>query len=174
MIMRPALRKLALIAHITASVGWLGAVVAYLALDVTVRNSQDAQTLRAAYLAMGLIIRWAIVPLAFGSLTTGLVSSLGTRWGLFRNYWVLFKLVLTLIATIVLLNETQTVSYMASVAADPTTSDEVLRSMGSTLVHSIGGLVVLLLTMILSVFKPRGVTRYGWRKQQEERKASQP
>ncbi len=174
MTLTPGLRKFALTAHITVSVGWLGAVVAYLALDVAALTNQDALTLRASYIGMDFIIWWAIVPLAFASLLTGLIVSLGTPWGLFRHYWVMFKLLLTILATVVLLNETQTISYMASVAADMTTSSDDLRALGSTLVHSVGGLVVLLLIMILSVYKPRGVTRYGWRKQQEERKESQP
>jgi hypothetical protein len=31
-------------------------------------------------------------------------------------------------------------------------------------------MVVLLVVMWLNVYKPRGLTAYGWRKQQEERK----
>lgn len=43
-----------------------------------------------------------------------------------------------------------------------------LRTLGSTLVHSVGGTVVLLVNMWLNVYKPRGLTPYGWRKQQEQ------
>lgn len=174
MTMTPHLRKFALAAHIASSVGWIGAVAGYVALDVAAATSRDAQTLRAAYLAMGLIARYVIVPLAFVSLLTGLVMSLGTKWGLFRHYWVLISLLLTVIATVVLLVETQTIGYFADVAADPTTSGDDLRALGSTLVHSVGGTVVLLVILMLNVYKPRGMTRYGWRKQHERRKASQP
>jgi hypothetical protein len=169
MIMTPRLRKFALAAHITLAVGWIGAVAGYIALDVAAATSQDAQTLRAAYLAMELIAWYVIVPLALASLLTGLVMSLGTKWGLFRHYWVLISLLLTIIATIVLV-ETQTISYFADIAADPTTSSDDLRALGSTLVHSVGGAVVLLVILVLNVYKPRGMTRYGWRKQQEERR----
>ncbi|MCI0579197.1 MAG: DUF2269 domain-containing protein [Chloroflexi bacterium] len=169
MTMSPPLRKFALTTHITFSVGWIGAVAAYLALDVTVATSQDAQTLRAAYLAMELIARYAIVPLAFASLLTGLVMSLGTKWGLFRHYWVLISLLLTIFATFVLLSEMRTISSFADIAADPTTSSDDLRSLGSTLVHSVGGTVVLLVIQVLNVYKPPGLTPYGWRKQQEQR-----
>lgn len=108
-----------------------------------------------------------VVPLAIASLVTGLVMSLGTRWGLFRHYWVLISLVLTVLATVVLLAETRTVGAYADIAADPSTSIEALRAMGSTLVHSVGGMAVLLVILVLNVYKPRGVTRYGWRKQHE-------
>lgn len=171
MTMTPGFRKFALTVHLTTSVGWIGAVAAYLALDVTVATRQDAQTLRAAYLAMEWIASWAIVPLALASLLTGLVMSLGTRWGLFRHYWVLISLVLTIVAVIVLQSETQTISRMAAIAADPTTSSDELRALPSTLVHSVGGTVVLLVIQVLNVYKPRGLTPYGWRKQQEERRA---
>lgn len=125
--------------------------------------------LRAAYLAMELIASWAIVPLALASLLTGLVQSLGTPWGLFRHYWVLISLLLTIFATLVLLSETQQISRLAAIAADPTTPGDELRALPSTLVHSVGGTLVLLLITVLNVYKPRGLTPYGWRKQREER-----
>jgi uncharacterized membrane protein len=167
--MSPGIRKFALAVHLTLSVGWMGAVAAYIALDVSTVTSQDAQALRAAYLSMESIARSVIVPLAFASLLTGLVMSVGTKWGLFRHYWVLISLVLTVIATVVLLSETQTISYLAEMAADPTTSNDELRALPSTLPHSVGGTVVLLAVLVLNIYKPRGLTRYGWRKQHERR-----
>jgi len=169
--MAPRLRKFTLAAHIALSVGWIGAVAGYIALDVAAANSQNAKTLRACYLAMELIAWYVIVPLAIASLLTGLVISLGTKWGLFRHFWVLISLLLTIIATVVLLVETQTINYFADVAADPRTSDDDLRALGNTLVHSVGGTLVLLVILVLNVYKPRGMTRYGWRKQHVKRPA---
>jgi uncharacterized membrane protein len=174
MTMPPRLRKFALAAHLIASVGWIGAVAAYIALDVVAATNQDTQTLRAVYLAMELIARYVIVPLAIASLLTGIVMSLGTKWGLFRHYWVLISFLLTMIATVVLVLETQTISYFADRAADPTASSDDLHALANTLVHSVGGTVVLLVILVLNVYKPRGMTPYGWRKQQEERRALQP
>jgi membrane-bound metal-dependent hydrolase YbcI (DUF457 family) len=167
--MSPGVRKFALAAHLTLSVGWMGSVAAYIALDVSTATSQDAQTLRAAYLSMESIARNVIVPLAFASVLTGLVMSLGTKWGLFRHYWVLISLVLTIIATLVLLGETQTISNLAASAADPKTSNDELRALPTTLSHSVGGTVVLAVVLVLNLYKPQGLTRYGWRKQQERR-----
>src|SRR5215207_11105088 len=118
MILPPRLRQFALTAHVTASVGWLGAVVVFLALAVVGLTSQDAQTVRGAYLVMEPAAWFVLVPLAFASLLTGLVSSLGTAWGLFRHYWVVFKLLINVFATIVLLNYMETFRLMAGVAAD--------------------------------------------------------
>jgi len=173
MIMPPALRKFALATHLTCSVGWVGAVAAYLTLDVTVATSQEPQLLRAAWIAMGLVVSWAIVPLALASVLTGLIMSLGTKWGLFRHWWVLISLVLTVVATLVLLSEAGLISRFAAVAADPATSDQELRALPNTLPHSIGGLVVLLVVQVLNIYKPQGMTPYGWRKQQEERESLQ-
>lgn len=167
--MTPSVCKGALTVHITTAVGWVGAVAAYIALDVVTATSQDAQTLRAAYLAMDTIARYVIVPFAFASLSTGIVMSVGTTWGLFRHYWVVISLLLTIAMTIILLLEMQTIRSLADMAADPATSSGDLRGMESTLVHSVGGTVVLLVIVVLNVYKPRGLTPYGWRKQQAER-----
>ncbi len=101
MTMGRRLRKHVLFAHVVSSVGWVGAVIAYLALVGAALTSGDAQTVRAAFIAMEVTF-FALVPLALAALLTGVVQSLGTTWGLFRHYWVLFKLGLTVLATVVL------------------------------------------------------------------------
>jgi hypothetical protein len=171
MIMPPRLRKFALAVHVTASVGWIGAVVAYLALGVSAVTSQDTQTVRAAWIAMELTGWLAIVPLALAALLTGLIMSLGTTWGLFRHYWVLITLGLTILATIVLLLHMPTVSALADVARVADGAD--LGRLGGDLFHPGAGLLVLLVITVLNMYKPRGVTPYGWRKQHEQRKALQ-
>lgn len=165
MLMSPRFRKVVLTAHVATSVGWIGAVLVYLALDLTAVTGQDIQTVRAAYIAMDVTVRLVVVPLALASVLIGIVNALGTTWGLFRHYWVLVKLLLTVFAAAVLLMERGTVGHLAGAAAsgaDP-------RGLPGTLVHSIGGLVVLLVIVSISVFKPRGVTRYGWRRAGEQR-----
>jgi hypothetical protein len=171
MTMPPALRKFALAVHLTCSVGWVGAVAAYLALDVSVATSHDPQTVRSAWIAMGLVVGWAIVPLAVAALVTGLVMALGTKWGLFRHWWVLTSLLLTTGATLVLLSESSVIGDAAAIVADPTTSTDQVLALPPTLPHSIGGMAVLLVVQVLNVYKPQGLTRYGWRKQNEERRA---
>ncbi len=170
--MAPGLRKLALTAHVTASVGWLGAVVAYLALVIAALSSRDTSTVRAVWTALEVTIRFAIVPLAVAALLSGLVQSLGTEWGLFRHYWVLFKLMLTCIATAILLLHLPTVSSLAGVAS--ATDHAGLTGLRGELLHAGGGLLVLLITTVLAVYKPRGLTPYGWRKVHERRALSAP
>jgi hypothetical protein len=168
--MTSGLRKLVLTAHITFSVGWIGAVAAFLALAIAGLTSQNVQMVRVAYPAMELTARLVIVPLAFASLLSGVVQALATPWGLFRHYWVLAKLLLTTFATIVLLKKMSLIGYAARRATETPLSSADLRGAGMPLVvHAAGGILVLLVVTILSVYKPWGLTRYGRRKQQERR-----
>jgi hypothetical protein len=164
MTMTPRLRKLALTAHVTSSVGWLGAVAGFLALAVAALRSQYPETVRAAYVAMELTGWYVIVPLCLGALLTGLVMSLGTPWGLFRYYWVLLKFLITVIAALILFGFTQTLGSLGELAANRALSVEQLRNLNqSPALHSGGGLLALLVTTILAVYKPWGMTRYGLR-----------
>jgi hypothetical protein len=169
MTMTPRLRKFALTAHVTASVGWLGALAGFLALAVASLIGQDAQTVRAASVAMGVTTWFVILPLCVVSLITGLVQALGTPWGLFRHYWVLAKFLLIVLATIVLVLKLEPISYLAGAAAATTLSSADLTGLRLLLmVHAGGGLLVLLAATTLGVYKPRGMTRYGMRKQREQ------
>lgn len=161
--MSPAIRRAALTAHVSSSVAWLGAVVGSLALAIVGLVSEDVERVRAVYLTLE-VLGWAVlVPLSVASLVTGLVQSLGSRWGLLRHYWVLIKLLMNVTATVVLLMYTQTLSYLAGVAAR--SSNLATLQSPSAVVHSSAALALLLVATTLSVYKPRGLTRYGQRKQ---------
>lgn len=166
--MTSAFRKLTLTAHVTSSVGWLGAVLAYLAIAIAGLTSADPQMVRAAYLVTALIGWLVIVPLSFAALLTGLVQSLATEWGLFRHYWIASKFVLTVSGMVVLLIHMQTVNRMARIAVETSLSGGDHHRMRMQLVvHAAGGLLVLLTTTVLSIYKPWGRTPYGRRKQRE-------
>ena len=126
--MSPGVRKFALTLHVTASVGWLGAVMVFLGLAIIGLISESDQTVRGAYLVMEPAGWWVLLPLAIASLLTGPIQSLGTSWGLFRHYWVHFKLVITCIATGILLMYMQTFRFMAGAAADPGIELDHVRS----------------------------------------------
>ncbi|MCX5302724.1 hypothetical protein OG304_04560 [Streptomyces sp. NBC_00160] len=164
MAMSPRQRKFALTAHVTASVGWLGAVAVFLALAVAGVTSQDAQRVRAVYIAMEVAGWYVIVPLCFASLLTGVVSSLGTTWGLLRYYWVAVKLVITVLATGALLLHMPPISHIARAAAGPGWSGGELQGLRTQLVVQSGAAVlVLLAATALSTYKPQGRTRFGRR-----------
>jgi hypothetical protein len=156
----PPIRKTLLTVHVATSVGWLGAVAAYMVLNVPALTATDDRVARAAYLMMEPVLLYAVVPLAVLSFTSGVVQALLTPWGLFRHYWVLISLLATGFAFVVLILHIPAVSEMAEGASDPTADVAVL---GGDLVHSVGGALVLLLPLVLNIFKPRGLTPYGWR-----------
>ena len=166
--MTPRFQKLALLAHITFSVGWFGAVVPYLALAIAGLTSRDIQLVRSAYLSMELIGWYVIVPFSFAALLSGLIQSLFTQWGLFRHWWILAKLALTIFAVLILLQHMRDVSRIAHMAQGTMLSSADFRP---DLVHASGGLLVLLAAMTLSVFKPWGMTPYGRRRVFSPRKS---
>ncbi len=150
-------RKLCLVLHVGTSVGWLGGVTATLSLAATALFADDAGTARSSYSAIETIAWRVLVPLSLGSLGTGLVQAAGGRWGLLQHYWVVAKLLINVLASGVLLLYLQTLERLANAAA---------RNHGdpSPLLHSGAALVLLAVALVLSVYKPRGLTRYGWRK----------
>lgn len=160
--MSPRVRRAALTAHVTTTVGWVGAVVTFIAIAAVGLTSDDPTTVRGAYLVMDPAARFVLVPLAVLSLITGVVQSLGTAWGLLRHYWVTVKLLITVVATAVLLLYLQTFAAMAETAADPATGLDGVRN-PSPLVHAVLALVLLLVATVLGVVKPRGRTRIGAR-----------
>jgi hypothetical protein len=170
LLMKPRVRKVALSAHLTFSVGWIGAVLAYLGLGFAAVTTEDVETIRAAWTGMEIAGWYVIVPLALASLLTGLVMALGTRWGLFRHYWVLISFALTVLATVILVLHMPTVSAAADLAQR--SNGATLKALGGDLGHPGVGLVVLLVVQVLNLYKPAGMTRYGWRKQHKERIAS--
>jgi hypothetical protein len=56
---------------VTCSIGWIGAVLAFLGLTVIGMTSQDPATARGAYLVMEPAARYVLVPVALASLLTG-------------------------------------------------------------------------------------------------------
>lgn len=164
----PQLRRVVLAAHIVVSVGWIGAAAGYLALGLAATFSRDPETVRAAWIGMALTGWAVIVPLGVSALLTGLWLSLGTPWGLFRHYWVILALILTVLSFAVLLLHMPTVTAGAQVAR--TGTDTTLVQLGGDVAHPALGLLVLLVVAVLNVHKPRGLTRYGARKQAEERR----
>jgi len=164
------LRKLLLTAHVVASVGWAGAVLGFLGLALSSMLSSDSDLARGAYLSMELTGRYVLLPLALASLATGVAQSLATKWGLFHHYWVVIKLIINLIATLLLLIYMQTLAHLANRAREATSPAELDRLASfSPVLHAVLALVLLLVATTLGVYKPRGLTPIGQRKRRHAR-----
>jgi hypothetical protein len=155
-------RKAGLVAHVAASVGWLGAVVASVVLGIVGITSADAAVVRAVYLMLEPLGWYTLVPFSILSLATGLIQALGTRWRLLRHYWVLAKLAMNLFATAVLLLYMQTLTFLADTARalGPDADVKTLRT-PSPVIHAAPAVALLVVALVLSVYKPRGLTGYG-------------
>ena len=163
--MNPSSRKALLFLHVTSSMGWAGALAVFLAHAVAAAQAQDPFVVRAAALAMGVTAWFVILPFSLASLVTGIVQAVGTAWGLLRHYWVVFKLVLTVIATAVLLMKMAPITEFADAARAVSFDPAQFGGLGnSLLIHAIGGLVILLVAAALAIFKPRGrIVAAQWR-----------
>jgi hypothetical protein len=157
MTLGPAARRFVLTAHVSTSVGWLGAVMVFLAVSAVALTTTDPLQARGAYLVMESIAWLVLVPLALASFATGVVQAMGTRWGLFRHYWVIVKLALTIVATAVLLLYTQTLASFGDMAASNASLGELQNP--SPVLHATVGAVLLLIATVLAIYKPRGTIR---------------
>lgn len=167
-------RRLVLVVHIVSSVGWIGAVITSLALAVVALTTSDTALMRAVYVVLEPMGRYVLMPLSIASFGSGVVQAVGTRWGLFWHYWVIVKLGINVIASAVLVTYLETLAFFATAAtAAAPANSEVLPS-PSPVVHAAGALFLLLGAMFLSVYKPRGMTRYGQRQAYAARLAATP
>ena len=163
--MPPVLRRSLLTVHVVTSVGWLGAVAAFLALAVTGLTGRDTATVRGAHVGAEILTDAVIVPLALASLVTGVLQSLGTPWGLLRHWWVVVKLALTVVSTALLLLHTQPIGHLGELAAGGAAFDADARRMQvQLLVDAAAALLVLIGATALAVVKPRGLTPLGRRR----------
>lgn len=166
--MSPVLRRLTFTTHLTTSLGWAGAVLVFLALAVIGLTSEDPIVVRGAYLLMAPAAWFVLVPLAHAALISGILLCLGTKWGLIKHYWIVSKLVLTAFATVILLVYMGTFRQMAGVAADPMVDIAAVRN-ASPLIHSMLAFILLMVTTVLGVYKPFGMTAYGRRVYEQSR-----
>lgn len=158
----PFFRKLSFTSHITFSIGWFGAVVGFLSLAISGVTNHNPQVVRAAYIAMELISWYVIVPACLASLVTGVIQGLLTPWGLFRHYWIIAKLLLTVIATVLLLLHMQPITYLGSVVLQHHLTENELHRLRIQLIADAGAALLILLTAILfSVYKPWGRTSFS-------------
>jgi hypothetical protein len=164
-ILPAAWRRFSLTAHIVASVGWLGAVGVFLALAVV--GLTDGSAAPGLYAAMDVAAWYVILPLAFAALATGLLVSLASEWGLLRHYWVIAKLVIAVLSTLLLILHMEVVSTLAAAGAGLQAVDHLRPLRVQMVANAALALVALIVAVVLSVYKPRGLTRYGQRKRRE-------
>ena len=153
-------RRAILVVHVAASAGWLGLTLGLLALALTAYTTEPASMIEASYRSMNVFTDWLVLPVALLTLLSGLVLSLGTKWGLARHRWVCIKFWLTVATT------TASVLMLrpgVSRAADIVASGGVVADPRDLLMGPAVSLAAYLFMMVISVLKPWGLTRRGRR-----------
>ncbi|MGW0826003.1 DUF2269 domain-containing protein [Streptomyces sp. NPDC002845] len=151
-------RRAFLVVHVSASASWLGLTLGLLALGATAATTASAVTVEASVRAMKLFADWLLLPVAFLTLLTGLVLSLGTPWGLARHRWVYTKFWLTLATTTATLFALRPGVNSAVTAV---TAGEPLPDAGDVLFGPVVSLSAYIFMTVISILKPWGLTRRG-------------
>ena len=151
--LRGSAHKIALTAHILASVGWFGIAVVIAFCGIGAAATTDRSLAVALYRTMETA-PWLSIPAGLIAVATGGVLGLGTAFGVIRHWWVVAKI---LIAVAVIATDALLVGHVAHDAA--ATGEATAPLYGSTIAH----VVVLGTAAVLSVFEPRGRTPWGTR-----------
>lgn len=156
----PRVRKAVLVVHVLAAGTWVGVDVLVGVLVLVGRTSDDPSIAGLAYRALGTFVLAPMLAAALVCLVTGLLLGLATKWGLTRYWWVLVKLVITLVLTALIV-----------LALAPGMPDAVLHGQqleaGVTPTGDVADLVfppivsltALSVATVLSVYKPWGRVR---------------
>jgi hypothetical protein len=137
-------RKSLLVAHVTASVGLLGATSSSLLLAIVAGGERDVYELISLQSAVFGI------PLSFLALFTGIALGYATKWGVLRHWWTTLKLGL-LVGVIV--NGALMIGPTTAQLADGDGSSARLIAAASLSVS------MLALSVGLSVYRPGGRVR---------------
>jgi hypothetical protein len=149
---RKAARQWLLFVHVVVSVGWMGAGAANVVLAVTAAMSSTGETRRVCYQLINRLDFALVIPLAFGTLASGLLISLATKWGLFRYWWVLVKLILT---SAVIIFSTFGVGVWVEESIAATTVGTATSPVATTLIAGAAANIICFLFMTwVSIAKP--------------------
>lgn len=168
----PASRKAVLVLHILSGIGWVGVDIAVFTLLLTARASTDATLVASAFNAIRIVVPVAVPPLSLGILVTGLLLGLGTPWGLLRYWWVVVKLGLSLVMTVLVFTSlVPGVGEIGTLALTTASADAVRASLGplpdQLMYPPVVSFLMLSVATALSVFKPGRRTPWSDRSKPE-------
>ncbi len=161
----PAARKWILVLHIFCGVGWMGLDIALFLLLLNARITNSVTEAIAGYFAAALIAPAAVPILCLGILATGLLLGWGTAWGLLRHWWVFIKLLLSVLMTALVFVALLTAIHSIPDIARLQTAEAVRERLGplgiQLLFPPMVSFLLLGVAVVLSVFKPRGLTPWA-------------
>jgi hypothetical protein len=149
-----------LVVHIGAAGAWIGVDVMVAVLVAAGWISDDPATRGAAYQTLG---RFAVAPMLVSSLlcaTTGLLLGLMGKWGLARYWWVLVKLVITLVlCTLIIVALRPGMGEVTAVGVTIAEGGTTTKDLTTLFYPPAVSLSALSVALVLSVFKPWGRVR---------------
>lgn len=162
----PALRKTMLVLHSIIAISWMGVDIALLVLLMIARTSSDPALVFSGFNAIRMIVPVTTPVLSVGILATGVILGLGTRWGLLRYWWVLIKLLLSVVmAVLVFTSLIPGVDDIAVSMANGASADAIRAGLGRLptmlLFPPLVSFLMLGVATILSVFKPWRLTPWS-------------
>jgi hypothetical protein len=167
MTLSPRWRKFLLVLHVATAVSWLGADLVLLTLTGAGLAGTDPAHVYPAAALVGTVL---LTPLSVLILLIGLTNGLLTRWGLFRHWWVVVKLVVTAMMTgLVLFLLAPGLRSAAELAAGTPDQDRLNMVIAPVVSSSL-----LVLMIVLSVYKPWGRTDAARHGERRDVRAGQP
>jgi Predicted integral membrane protein (DUF2269) len=167
-------RKLTLTIHIISAIGWIGVDFVLFVFAFTGLTSDDPSTIAICYQAIEMFAVVLLVPLGLLSLATGLLLGWGSKYGILRYHWVLWKLILNLVLTtlvVVLLRPGVNEAADLVTESPGTIPDQLEQARANLIFPPTVSITVLTFATVLAVYKPWGRTKYGRRRLEEERRA---
>lgn len=160
------LRRTTLLLHVLCGVGWMGLDLGLMVLVLSGATTGDGAVAAAAYTTSHLVVPVVVPALATGMLLTGIVLGLGTRYGLTQWTWVLTKLAIGVLLTVLVFT-----SLLPGVLGIPEgltgTADQVRAMVGDTVRDLVFppfvSFALLAVSLVLSLWKPWGRTPWARR-----------
>jgi hypothetical protein len=154
------MRKGVLVVHIVSAGTWIGIDVVMGVVIFTALLAEDDYTRALCYRALELFAVWPLFTTGLVCLASGIVLSIGTKWGLVRYWWVAIKLALNIVlTTLVLVALRPGVIEAAEQGRRFAAGEPASLALGDLIFPPIVSPTALLIAFVLAVFKPWGRIR---------------
>ena len=153
-------RKAVLAVHIVAAGAWIGLDVVMGVFVFTAMLTDEPGTRAVSLQALELFAVWPLLSIGLLCLLSGVVLSLGTKYGLVRYWWVAVKLVANVVLTSLVLVALRPGVVEAAEIGRRIASDDRLAPLPDQLMFPpIVSTTTLVIAVLLAVYKPWGRVR---------------
>ncbi|MBS4201756.1 hypothetical protein KHA93_19315 [Bacillus sp. FJAT-49732] len=146
--------------HLIFSAIMLGNMVTFLILSITAAGTGSEQLVGSCYQIMHVLSKTSVRASTIGTLVSGILLSIWTKWGLFKFYWIIVKEILT--ALLLFLNLWGMYAWTMNTLAG---FESNMNQLDMYMFHIDlwTGIVIQILSLlfifVISVFKPWGMRK---------------